>query len=105
MTRGLAAGDGRWPLGEKRPSIRLAELPPLRPQNPRQVMPPAVVLRAGDLTVDEAVDALVADHFAPGLALQADTDLLGRPAFGEPLGHCAAQVGLPFEARARPASR
>jgi hypothetical protein len=71
----------------------------------RQIVPPAVVLGAGDLGVDEAVDALVADHLVATLASESAGDLLGRPASGEMLENVAAQVGLAFEARARPASR
>jgi hypothetical protein len=71
----------------------------------RQIAAPAVVLGADDLRVDEAVDALVADHLAASLAGEPAGDLLGRPAFGQALTDGAAQVGLAFEARARPAPR
>jgi hypothetical protein len=71
----------------------------------RQIVPPAVVFGAGDLGVDEAIDALVADHLAAGLACEPACDLLGRPTPGKALEHGASQVGLAFEARARPAPR
>jgi hypothetical protein len=71
----------------------------------RQIVPPAVILGAGDLGIDEAVDALVTDHLAAGLAGEAAGDLLGRPTLGETLEDGSAQLGLAFEARARPAPR
>jgi hypothetical protein len=46
----------------------------------RQTAPPAIVLVAGDLRVDEAVDALVADHATAGLKGEPPGHLLGRPA-------------------------
>ena len=71
----------------------------------RQVMPPAIVLGAGDLGVDEAIDTLVTDDVVTGVAGEAPGDLFGRPALGQALTHGAAQVGLPLQARARPAPR
>jgi hypothetical protein len=71
----------------------------------RQIAAPAEVRGAGDLGIDEAVDALVGDHLATVLAGQAAGDLLGRPALAKAFQHRAAQAGLPFEARARPAPR
>src|SRR6185503_11375428 len=71
----------------------------------RQIAAPAVVLGAGHLAVDEAVDALVGDHLAPMFASEAAGDLFRRPTACEPFHHRAAQVGLPFEARPRPAPR
>src|SRR4030095_4484062 len=71
----------------------------------RQIVPPAVILGAGDLGIDEAVDALVADDLAAGCAGEAAGDLLGRPTLGETLEDGSAQLGLAFEARARPAPR
>src|ERR1700730_2506361 len=69
----------------------------------RQIAAPAVVLGAGHLGVDEAIDALVGDHLAPVFAGQAAGDLFWRPAACEPFHHRTAQAGLPFEATARPA--
>ena len=69
----------------------------------RQIAPPAVVFGTGDLGVDEAVDALVADDVAASLASEPASDLLGRPTAGETLENVAAQLWLVFEARARPA--
>jgi len=112
MTCGLAVGHGGRPLSDGNTAFDQAcrAAAPAATQAAlalaaRQIVPPAVVFGAGDLGVDEAVDALVADHGAPGLAGQATGDLLGRPAFGEPLKHCAAQLRFSFEARARPAPR
>ena len=42
-----------------------------------QIAAPAIVLGAGDLSVDEAVDALVADHAMTGLMGEPSRDLLG----------------------------
>src|SRR5262249_50869013 len=71
----------------------------------RQIATPAVVLLAGDLGVDEAVDALVADHPAAGFAGEPASNLLGGPASGQTLEHSAAQGGVAFEASPRPAPR
>jgi hypothetical protein len=43
----------------------------------RQIVPPAIVLGAGKLGVDEAVDALIGDYLAPLLAFEPASDLLG----------------------------
>jgi hypothetical protein len=71
----------------------------------RQVAPPAEVRGAGELGINEAVDALIGDHLAAVLASQPAGDLLGRPAPAKTFQHRTAQAGLPFEARARPAPR
>jgi len=71
----------------------------------REIMPPAVVFGAGDLGIDEAVDALVTDHLVAGLAGEPAGDLFGRPTLGEMLQDGPAQLGLALEARARPAPR
>jgi hypothetical protein len=71
----------------------------------RQITSPAVVCGAGDLGVDETVDAFIGDDLAPVLAGEPAGDLLGRPTPAKPLQNRATQLGLPFEARARPASR
>jgi hypothetical protein len=46
----------------------------------RQIEAPGIVLGAGDLRGDEAVDGLMADDDAAMLAREAPRDLLGRPA-------------------------
>ncbi len=71
----------------------------------RQVAPPVEVRGAAELCIDEAVDGLVGDHLAPVFASQSASDLLGRPAPAKAFHYRAAQVGLPFEASARPAPR
>src|SRR5579883_230558 len=71
----------------------------------REIMAPAIVLGAGDLGVDETIDAFMADHRPSGFAGEAAGDLFGRPALGEAVEHGAAQLGLALEARARPAPR
>src|SRR4051812_1373340 len=103
------APDGRSAT-ETRPSISLVVLPPRRPRKPRlalgawQIMAPAIVLGACDLSVDEAVDTLVTDHPVPVLTGEPAGNLFGRPAMGETLQHRAAQLGLALQARADPAS-
>src|SRR5262245_13378303 len=70
-----------------------------------QIATPVVVLGAGNLGVDEAVDTLVADHRAARFAGQPTGHLFGGPAASEPLEHGAAQGGVAFQARPRPAPR
>src|SRR3954447_23040705 len=43
----------------------------------RQTAPPAIVLGAGKLGVDEAVDGLIGDHLTAPLALEPAGNLLG----------------------------
>jgi hypothetical protein len=57
------------------------------------------------LGVDEAIDALVADHPATSLARKPTGDLFRRPTSGQTLKHGATQGGLAFEAGAHPAPR
>src|ERR1044072_9258760 len=71
----------------------------------RQIVPPTVVLGTSHLGVDEAVDALVGDHLAAGLARQPAGDLFGRPTALQTVDHRTAQEGLPVEAGRRPAPR
>jgi hypothetical protein len=71
----------------------------------RQIIAPAIVFGAGDLGVDEAVDALVADDLVPGFAGQPSGDLLGGPATGQAIEHGAAQGGIAFQAASHPAPR
>jgi hypothetical protein len=71
----------------------------------RQIVTPAEVIGPCDLGVDEAIDTLVGDHLAAVFAGEPACDLFGRPATSEALQHRTAQVGLPFEAYARPAPR
>ena len=66
-------------------------------------MTPAIILGAGDLGVDEAIDAFVADREVSALAAQAPGDLLGGPTLGKAAQNDALQLGLAFEARAHPA--
>jgi hypothetical protein len=112
MTWGLPIGGGRRPVGYGNTAFNEAcrASAPSAAEAPfalaaRQVVAPAIILGACELGVDEAVDAFVADHFAAGLAGEPASDLLGRPSALEPPEDGAAQVGLPFQARARPAPR
>jgi hypothetical protein len=109
---GLAIGGVGRPFGHRNTafdeacgaSAASAAEPPLA-LPARQVVAPAVVLLAGDLGVDEAVDALVANHVVAGFAGQSAGDLLGGPAAGQTIEDSTAQGGLAFEARPRPAPR
>ena len=112
VARGLAIGGLAGPFGHAHTAVNEAcrtAAPAAAKPSPAlaagQIAPPAVVLGAGDLGVDEAIDALVADHRSAGLARQPSGDLFGRPARGEAVQDEAAQIGLAFEARARPAPR
>ena len=112
MAGGVAVGGRGGPFGYGNPAFDEAcrAAAAVAPQAPfalaaGQIVAPAVVLGAGDLGVDEAVDALVADQLAAGLAGQPAGDLLGGPTSGKAFQNGAAQVGLAFEARARPQRR
>ncbi len=112
MTWGLPIGGGRRPFrygnaafDEGRGACALPAAEAAFALAARQIVAPAIILGASHLGIDEAVDALVADHVAAGLAGQTASDLFGGPAAGERLEDGATQVGLPFQARARPAPR
>jgi hypothetical protein len=102
---GRALGDGNAAFNQAYRTAAAAAAEASFAFAARQVVAPAIVLGAGDLGVDEAVDALVTDDLVTGVAGQTAGDLLGGPAFGQAVTHGAAQVGLPFEARAHPAPR
>ena len=68
-----------------------------------QIVSPAVVLGAGNLGIDETIDALIGDHFATLLALEPAGDLFGRPSACEPLNDGCSQALVAFEARSFPA--
>ena len=67
-------------------------------------MAPGEVVGAADLGIDKAVDGLVGDDGAPGLAGEAPGDLLGRAAVGEAGEDLEAQGGVAVEAGAGPAA-
>src|SRR5688572_3628502 len=58
----------------------------------RQISPPAIVLGAGKLGIDEAVDALIGDHLTAPFPLEPAGDLFGRPAACEPLNDGGSQA-------------
>jgi hypothetical protein len=112
VSRGLSVGGGRRPFGHGNTAFDegcgAAAAAPTEASlalAAGQIEAPAVVLGAGDLSVDEAVDALVADHRAARFAGQPTGHLFGGPAMREPIEHGAAQGGLAFQARPRPAPR
>lgn len=74
---GRAFGDGEAVLDEAGRAAALAAAKAAPALAARQEVAPAIVLAAGDLGMDEAVDALVADHRPAGLARQAPGDLFG----------------------------
>jgi hypothetical protein len=98
-------GDGNTAFDEACGAAALAAAQAPLALAARQIVAPAVVFGAGDLGVDEAVDAFVADHLVANLAGKPTCDLLGGPALGQTLEDGTAQVGLAVEAGARPAPR
>jgi len=70
---------------------------------PGQKEAPAEVVGAIDLSVDEAIDAFVADDRMPSLALEATGDLLRRPALLQTVEDSSAQVCVVRQSSARPA--
>jgi hypothetical protein len=98
-------GYGNTALNEGCGAAALSTMEPALAFAAGEIVAPAVVLGAGDLGVDETVDALVADRLVPALAREPAGNLFGGPTCGEALENGAAQDGLPFQARARPAPR
>src|SRR5258705_3946491 len=112
MTWDRAIGGCGWPFSHGNPALNelcgAAAAAPAQPAlalGARQIAAPAVVLGASNLGVDEAIDALVANHPATSLACEPTGDLLGRPTTGKVLKNGAAQGGLAFEAGGPPAPR
>jgi hypothetical protein len=68
-----------------------------------QIPAPAIVFGAGDLGVDEAIDALIGNRAALLFALEPAGDLLGRPAACEPLKDGVSQALIALQARPLPA--
>jgi len=62
-----------------------------------QVMAPGIVVGSPDLGIDEAIDALVADHPMAGIARHAAGDLFGGPARTKAGEHVLTQIGLALE--------
>jgi hypothetical protein len=84
MARGRALGRGGWPFSHGNTAFNepcgaaaAAAAQPALALGARQIAAPAVVLGTGDLGVDEAVDALMADHLAASLAREPAGDLFG----------------------------
>ena len=109
------AGAGRrggWALAE-RPAVRhergrtqgLAATPATFRPALGQEVPPAVVLRAPDLGVDESVDRLVRNDAATGVAGQPPGHLFRRPALLETGQHARPQRRIPIQPRSAPAPR
>ena len=109
----------RWPGvlgGRRRGAIQATRkqglrmklaLPPRRPRKPRSCRGAGngasdrpCCARSG---VDEAVDALVGDHLAAGLARQPAGDLFGDQPHFRRVDYRTAQEGLPLQACALPA--
>ena len=89
-------------VGRAAPGPRAAAPPAAAPL--RQQPPPAVVLGAFDLGVDELVDRFVGDHRAARFAAQPARDLLRRELLVEQLQHPLAQrvVALQLQAALAP---
>jgi len=70
-----------------------------------QIPAPAIILGAGKLGINEAVDALVGDHLTAMLDSEPASDLLRRTAACEPLHDGGSQACLALQTRALPAPR
>ena len=68
-----------------------------------KIVAPGVVLGAGDLGGDEAIDGFMADHGLAVFAGQASGDLLGRPAAGQPVEDLGLKVGIAQQPAPAPA--
>jgi hypothetical protein len=71
----------------------------------RQIPAPAIILGAGKLGVDEAIDALVGDYLTPMLDSEPACDLFRRTAACEPLHDGGSQACLALQTGALPAPR
>ena len=76
---GRALIDGDTPLDAIHRAPAFATAPTALAFPPRQVVPPAVVLGAADLGVDEPIDRLIADDLPSVLFLQSPGNLGWRP--------------------------
>ena len=106
-----AVGNGWRPVGEGAAvsdegggTTTFATAPAALGLGAGKIVAPGVVFLARELGVDEAVDGLVGDEGAVGLASQAAGDLLGRPALLEACEDTVAQLGIAIEAGAAPAA-
>ena len=63
----------------------------------RQIVPPGIGFRPGDLSVEEAVDGFVREDGAPGVAGEAACDLLGGPALLQVGEDCGAEGGIAIQ--------
>src|SRR5208282_1715424 len=70
----------------------------------RQIEAPGIVLGAGDLGGDEAVDRLVADDGSGVVAGQPTGNLLGRPAAAQALEDEGLELGIAQQSGAAPAA-
>ena len=68
----------------------------------REIVPPGIGFRPGDLGVEEAVDGFVGDNRPPGVAGEAPGHLLGGPALLEVGEDCGAKGGIAVQLGAAP---
>src|SRR5262245_40370320 len=71
----------------------------------RQIVSPAVILVARQLSVDEAVDGLRSDHTASVPLLEPGAGLLRRPSLAQTAKHLLTQRGIALQPCALPAAR
>src|SRR5262249_16485262 len=71
---------------------------------PRQVVSPAIVLSATDLSIDKPIDGLIADDPTVILSPESASDLGRRPASSEPLQDLGLQSGMPQQPTTSPAA-
>ena len=110
MSRGAAVDGSRGPQRNGNPACdeacRTAALAAAEAAfafAARQKKPPPVVVGAGDLGVNEAVDGFMADYLSPVLLRQAAGDLFRRPSPLETIEDLAAQLRLALQPRSRSA--
>src|SRR6476620_9743049 len=96
--------NGNTVLDEAGAAAALAAGDPAPGLSARQVVAPGIVVVAGDLGLDEAVDGLVADDRLSGLEGQSACDLFGRAALGEGLEDGGPERGLAVELGTLPAA-
>ena len=98
-----ALGDGDSMLDEPGGAAALAAAEAALGFASGQVVAPGVVLRPGDLSVDEPVDRLVADHLTACFQCQPPRNILGGAPPLEQLKNGGLELGLALELAALPA--
>jgi hypothetical protein len=112
MTAGLAVGGldrpicyGNTAFNEVRRASALPAATAAFALATRQIPAPAIILGAGKLGINEAIDALIGDHLPPMLDREPASDLLRRPTACQPLHDVGSQTCLTFQTGTLPAPR